>query len=191
MTMPPAYEPYSNQPGASSTGRLNPLAVVSLVTSILPLYLVGVITGHIALSQTKRTGDRGHGVALAGVILGYIGIAVSLIVGVLMAIAIPVFLGQQAGARDSAVQSDMTNLKIAIVSQIVVDPGGTFPTIEDVSDVFVASSDSQLTLTGDEFGFCIEGYSLSAGANATHFATSDVSSTIEGTCNGGVIVPAP
>ena len=50
MTMPPAPEPYVMQPTEGQATTTNPLAIVSLVTSILPLYLVGVITGHIALS---------------------------------------------------------------------------------------------------------------------------------------------
>lgn len=193
MTMPPAPEPYTMQPTDGSTKSTNPLAIVSLVTSILPLYLVGVITGHIALSQIKRTGAKGHGLALAGVILGYVGIVVVPIIGVLSAIAIPIFLGQQGAARDTAVQSDIINAKIAVVSSIVIDPT-QFPTLDAVSDVFVAGPDSVITLSGDAAGFCIEGYSLvndSRGGSATHFATSDVSETVPGTCADGVLVPAP
>ncbi len=50
----------------------NTLAIVSLVTSILGLGLVGIVTGHIARSQIRRTGQGGAGVALAGLIIGYI-----------------------------------------------------------------------------------------------------------------------
>jgi hypothetical protein len=40
--------------------------------------LVAIITGHIALSQIKKTGEQGRGLALAGLIIGYaeVGIAV-------------------------------------------------------------------------------------------------------------------
>ncbi|WP_230598320.1 DUF4190 domain-containing protein [Rhodococcoides fascians] len=34
--------------------------------------LLGVVFGHIALSQIKRTGEGGHGLAVAGLALGYI-----------------------------------------------------------------------------------------------------------------------
>ena len=188
MTMPPATQPYST--AAPEDAKTNTLAVVSLITSILPLYLVGIITGHIALSQIKRTGAKGRGLALAGVILGYVGFVMVFVVGVVSAVAIPVFLNQQYGARDSAVQSDIVNLKIAVVSELVANPEGAFPTIADLSGVFAAYPDTQLTLAGDAMGFCIEGYSLSNGASATHYATSDISSTVEGTCDGGVLVPA-
>ena len=180
------------QPMEAPTTSTNPLAIVSLITSILPLYVVGVITGHIALSQIKRTGAKGHGFALAGVILGYIGIVVVPVIGVLSAIAVPIFLGQQGAARDSAVQSDIINAKIAVVSAVIIDPT-RFPTLADVSDVFVAGPDSVITLTGDISAFCIEGYSLandSGGGSATHFATSDISDTVPGTCTDGILVPA-
>lgn len=192
MTTPPAREPYTMQQPDGSAKPMNPLAVVSLITSILPLHLIGVVTGHIALSQIKRTGARGRGLALAGVILGYLGMVVFLIIAVLSAIAVPIFLGQQVAARDSAVQSDIINAKIAVVSRLISDPTN-FPTLADLTE-FVASPDTQLTLTGDAMGFCIEGYSLSndgVSRAATHYATSDVSQTVPGTCAAGVLVPSP
>jgi len=59
--------------------RTNALAVISLVTSVLGLGLVGVITGHIGLSQIKTSHEQGRGLALAGVIVGYVGIGFSVI----------------------------------------------------------------------------------------------------------------
>jgi len=36
--------------------------------------LIAVVTGHVARSQIKRTGEAGEGLALAGLIAGYISI---------------------------------------------------------------------------------------------------------------------
>jgi hypothetical protein len=47
---------------------------------VLPLG--GIIAGHIALGQIKRTGEGGHGMALAGTILGYVFTGLGLLVGV-------------------------------------------------------------------------------------------------------------
>lgn len=67
----------------ASSPKTNTLAIVSLICSILWIpALVGVITGHIALGQIKRTGEGGRGMAIAGVIIGYIGIASALLWGV-------------------------------------------------------------------------------------------------------------
>ena len=117
-------------------------------------------------------------------------LVVVLIIGILSAIAIPIFLNQQAAARDSAVQSDITNAKVAIVAAIVSDPNGAFPTIASLTE-FTPNSDSQLVLTGDADAFCITGSSLANGATAPDFAASDVSGTVPGTCTAaGVLVPA-
>lgn len=79
------------------------LAIVSLVAScaglIIPLaYVAGIITGHIALSQIKRTGESGRGLALAGVIVGYALLGLSLLLVVLYIIFFVVVLGVAGSA---------------------------------------------------------------------------------------------
>jgi len=92
---PPAYAPpaapaYGAAPAApapyTSTGYANPagedkynvLAIVSLVSAFF-VSLAAVICGHIALSQIKKTGEKGRGLAIAGLVLGYAGIIFGLI----------------------------------------------------------------------------------------------------------------
>jgi hypothetical protein len=101
---PPAYDaaptPYGSQPPYGSTpsygaapaygtpyggyapAKTNTLAIVSLVSSLVGLLIipligsvVGVITGHMSLGQIRNTGEQGRGLALAGTILGYVGLA--------------------------------------------------------------------------------------------------------------------
>jgi len=65
--------------------KLNTLAVVSLAAAISWVGAVaGVITGHIALAQIKRSGEKGRGLAITGLVLGYLYIAGSLFFGLLM-----------------------------------------------------------------------------------------------------------
>ena len=84
-TFPPAPEPtpYAAPVGAPAGGKTNTLAIVSLVLSIIGVHLGGIITGHIALGQIKRTGETGRGLALAGTIIGYVGILFSIIGGII------------------------------------------------------------------------------------------------------------
>jgi hypothetical protein len=42
--------------------------------------LAAVICGHIALSQIKKTGEKGRGLAIGGLVLGYLGIISGIIV---------------------------------------------------------------------------------------------------------------
>ena len=103
-TAPAAPGPYAQpspyaQPGAPSAYAVPPaqptnvLAIVSLVASIIGFALVGVITGHIALGQIKRTGAPGHAIALAGVIVGYIYIGASLLFLVVWGVIALVYAG--------------------------------------------------------------------------------------------------
>ena len=85
----PPVAPYAY--GAYPARKTNGLAVASLILSIvgflwlLPLIgsLAGAIMGHIALGQIKRTGESGRGMALAGVIIGWAGVAL-VVLGVVL-----------------------------------------------------------------------------------------------------------
>ena len=63
--------------------RTNGLAVVSLIASLVWVLgsIVAVITGHVALRQIARSGGRqsGRGIAIAGLALGYLGVAAFLL----------------------------------------------------------------------------------------------------------------
>jgi type IV pilus assembly protein PilA len=64
-------------------------------------------------------------------------LVVVIIIGILAAIAIPVYLGIQNNAKNSSVQSDLTNAKTAVIS--VQTATGTLPTSNaDVSTVVTA-----------------------------------------------------
>jgi hypothetical protein len=58
----------------------NGLAVGALVCGIAEFFTLGlaaipaVILGHVARSQIRRTGERGDGMAIAGLVLGYLAI---------------------------------------------------------------------------------------------------------------------
>ena len=66
------YDPYAQGRPPGTNGK----AIAALVTSLAGLFfcgvpsIVGLILGIIAMRETKRTGQEGHGMALAGVIVG-------------------------------------------------------------------------------------------------------------------------
>jgi type IV pilus assembly protein PilA len=55
-------------------------------------------------------------------------LVVVIIIGILAAIAIPVYLGVQSSAKDNAVKSDLTNLKTAVIAFQTNDPNQQLPT---------------------------------------------------------------
>lgn len=58
--------------------RTNPFAIVAIIVVWFGSVL-GLIFGYIALSQIKKTGDDGRGLALAAVIIGWIYLALGII----------------------------------------------------------------------------------------------------------------
>jgi hypothetical protein len=42
-------------------------------------WLVAVFTGHVAKSQIKQTSEKGEGIATAGLIMGYVGLGLTLL----------------------------------------------------------------------------------------------------------------
>jgi hypothetical protein len=63
----------------------NTLAVVTLVLSLF-FSVLAIPFGHVALSQINRTGEQGRGLALAGLIIGYIGLGALIILGAVVAV---------------------------------------------------------------------------------------------------------
>jgi peptidyl-prolyl cis-trans isomerase B (cyclophilin B) len=52
-----------------------------MVLGILGISIAAIVLGHVSLDQIKKSGDaqEGRGFAIAGLVLGYIGLALSLI----------------------------------------------------------------------------------------------------------------
>ncbi len=55
--------------------RFNRLAMWSFVLSLLFFTLISAVMGHLSLRQIRKTGERGRGLALAAVLIGWIGTA--------------------------------------------------------------------------------------------------------------------
>jgi hypothetical protein len=88
--------------------RTNSMAIAALVSSLL-LAPLGIIFGHIALSQIKNTGEDGKGLAIAGLVIGYLFTGFAL----LWFIGFGLFLG--AAVNDSNYSSAMTPSSLSAV----------------------------------------------------------------------------
>lgn len=74
--------PGLRQPYPPPPRRTEPLAIASLACSFV-ISLLGIIFGHIALSRIRRSGDGGRGLAVAGLVIGYTGLAAGTLAAVL------------------------------------------------------------------------------------------------------------
>ena len=111
------------------------LAITSLVLGIFlffPLSIPAVIFGHIALSQIKKGVGRigGRGLAIAGLVLGYLGIAMIPFVVIIAAIAIPNLLRARIAANEASAVS-----AVRIINSAQVTYQATYPTIGYARDL--------------------------------------------------------
>lgn len=86
---PPAgYPPPGYYPQAPGT---NGLAIASLVLGIIWIYWIGsilaLIFGYVAKSQIRENHQSGAGMATAGIVLGWIGVATLVITVIIVVVA--------------------------------------------------------------------------------------------------------
>ncbi|WP_373740825.1 DUF4190 domain-containing protein [Neisseria sp.] len=114
--------PPQNKPAGS-----NGLSVVSLVFGILGFVIlpfigsiVAVITGHIARRKIRRTGQDGSGLALAGLILGYIGLITGF--GIIAAIALPAYQDYTHKTQLYKADAYLNKARTAVTNRIAANP---------------------------------------------------------------------
>ncbi|WP_277612449.1 type II secretion system protein [Cryobacterium cheniae] len=120
-------------------------------------------------------------------------LVVVIIIGILAAIAIPVYLGVQGSAKESATKSDLANFKIAMVAYSTDFPAATSAAAFDALYVAAtgvttagksygvtkSSNTSALALATSTAGFCIAGTS----STTKVFSVSDANGVVNGgTC---------
>ncbi|KAA9147846.1 DUF4190 domain-containing protein [Microbacterium lushaniae] len=91
------YAPQGYGAPAYPQRRTNGLAVASLVCSIVGIVfsftivlglasVAGVIMGHLSLKRLKTSGEAGYGMAMAGTIIGWAGVALTALVFVMLVV---------------------------------------------------------------------------------------------------------
>jgi type IV pilus assembly protein PilA len=120
---PPDFEP-------PTSGK----AIGSLVSGLLFFFapfssIVAVILGHISLSEIRKSAGRqkGQGVATAGLVLGYTGIAAIPFLLILAAIAIPNLLRAKMAANEDSAVGSLRSYNTAIVTYATKCPQIGYP----------------------------------------------------------------
>ena len=81
--LPPQQQPQYSQPyGSPAQPGWNTMSIVAFVATFF-ISILGIILGFVSLSQIKRTGEQGRGLALAAVIIGFVALAFGIILTII------------------------------------------------------------------------------------------------------------
>jgi type IV pilus assembly protein PilA len=120
--LPPGFQP-------PTSGK----AVGSLICGIffffLPASIAAVVLGHLSLSEIRKGAGRlkGQGLATAGLVLGYVGIAAIPFILIIAAIAIPNLLRARMATNEASAVGSLRTYTTAIMSYSVQCPKQGFP----------------------------------------------------------------
>src|SRR5262245_13409192 len=121
---------------ASPDAKTEPKAVTSFILGILSVTILSVlagipaiISGHMARSAIRRSmgGIKGSGLALAGLVLGYLSILLFVIAGITL-MTIPLLIRSRQAAQESAAIAQLRTINTAEITYLAASGGyGTIP----------------------------------------------------------------
>jgi hypothetical protein len=120
--LPPGYQP-----------PISGKAIGSLICSIFffffPASVVAVILGHLSLSEIRKSAGRlkGQGIATAGLVLGYLGLAAIPLILIISAIAIPNMLRSKMAANEASAVRALRSYSTALGTYAAHCPQIGFP----------------------------------------------------------------
>lgn len=150
-------------------------AVASLVLGIInvfPLCIVAIVLGHISLSEIKKSAGhlKGEGLAIAGLVLGYLGLVVIPLILIIAAIAIPNLLRAKISANEASAVGNVRNIVSAEISYATLHPRAGFTC--DLSDLSSAGLIDASLAGGQRTGYSFALQNCTAekeGDPAAHF----------------------
>lgn len=113
-------------------GQTSGKAIASLVFGLFifffPFSIVAVILGHLSLSEIRKSTGRltGDGIAMAGLVMGYLGVAGVPIMLILAAIAIPNLLRARMAANESSAVASVRTINTAEMSYASEHPASGY-----------------------------------------------------------------
>lgn len=172
----PVASPLSTPSQFTSPAETSGKAIASLVCGLLffvPLaFIAAIIFGHIALSEIRKSAGRlkGDGLAIAGLVLGYMWVVAVPIMLIVAAIAIPNLLRARMAANEASAIGGVRTIMTAEIAYATAHPDAGFTC--SLSDLSANNLISSQLASGQRTGYAFELQNCSpeaiGGANA-HF----------------------
>ncbi|HTW57644.1 MAG TPA: DUF4190 domain-containing protein [Terriglobales bacterium] len=157
----------STVPLVTGIAQTSGKAIASLVCGLLffiPFaFVAAVVFGHLALSEIKKSTGRlkGEGLAIAGLVLGYVWIVFIPVILIVAAIAIPNLLRARIAANEASAVAGVRTLVTAEITYAAGHPEAGFTC--SLSDLSAGQVISGSLASGERSGYAFELQNCSAG----------------------------
>ena len=103
---------------AQTSGKAIASLVCGLFTFVFPMSILAIVLGHLSVSEIRRSAGRlkGESIAITGLVLGYVGLAIIPVVLIIAAIAIPNLLRARVAANESSAMASVRQLAAAEIA---------------------------------------------------------------------------
>src|SRR5260370_30317217 len=122
-SFPPAY--------AETSGKAIASLVCGIAGFVIPILsaIAAIVLGHLSLSEIRKSGGRlkGQSMAVAGLVLGYVGVAFLPFILIIAAIAIPNLLRSRMAANEASAVGSLRVYETALVTYNAQSPNTGFP----------------------------------------------------------------
>jgi type IV pilus assembly protein PilA len=169
-------------PTGEGEGQISGKAVASLICGILffifPSAIAAVILGHISLSEIRKSAGRltGEGMAITGLVLGYLGLLIIPIALIIGAIAVPNLLRARQAANEASAVGALRTINTANVTYAYTYNNSFAPNLGvlDGQEAGAASCDHAdfidgVLATGEKSGYTFRYVPLAADGTQLNF----------------------
>jgi type IV pilus assembly protein PilA len=161
----PAMAPAAGVP-AETSGKALASLICGLFLFAFPMSILAIIFGHLSLSEIRKSAGRikGEGLAIAGLVLGYLGLVAIPFILIMAAIAIPNLLRARTAANEASALSSVRTLVIAQTGYSSSHPDAGYTCA--LSDLAAAGLIDAGLATGRKNGYVFELLDCTASAES-------------------------
>jgi type IV pilus assembly protein PilA len=102
---------------APTSGKAIASLICGIFTFFFPAAIAAIILGHLSLSEIRKSAGRigGQGIAITGLVLGYLGIVIIPFILIIAAIAVPNLLRARMTANEASAVGSLRTINVAAV----------------------------------------------------------------------------
>lgn len=136
-TVPPDVPPQTHLGPPETSGKAIGALICGLLFFFFPTAVIAIVLGHLSLSEIRKSAGRlkGQGLAITGLVLGYMGVAIIPFVLIIAAIAIPNLLRARQAANEAAAVGSLRVITTAAITYASTYGNGFPPSLDTMGEL--------------------------------------------------------